>query len=255
MKKTLEILCICCLLFASAPVAAVGGEGWYRVTEDGVGFYSSPSSSAQSPLFTLEKSYYIYADSYVGGFLDVTLFDNTGGFAKISGYVKASEVVSVSEAPALPVYPTETLTVVSSGTVIKSRPDLDAADVSVAVGGRAVYYYGASADGEWYYVRYDNDFGYIKADRLSALDIPAHPTPLETVNETPEPTPDENAPEPSPQDTSSAEIILIVLICVPAVVIVFLLFMPQKNGKNKKPRPPRPKYMSDNDTFDDLDLL
>ena len=43
MKKALEILCICCLFAASAPIpAAAAGGGWYRVTDDGVGVYSHP---------------------------------------------------------------------------------------------------------------------------------------------------------------------------------------------------------------------
>ena len=59
MKKALEILCICCLFAASAPIpAAAAGGGWYRVTDDGVGFYSQPSDASDA-LFTLEKTYYI----------------------------------------------------------------------------------------------------------------------------------------------------------------------------------------------------
>ena len=57
MKKALEILCICCRCAAAAPIpaAAAAGGGWYRVTDDGVGFYSQPSGAADAPL-TLEKT-------------------------------------------------------------------------------------------------------------------------------------------------------------------------------------------------------
>lgn len=249
MKKALEILCICCLFAASArtPAAAAGG-GWYRVMDDGVGFYSQPSDASDA-LFTLEKTYYIYASAETGGYLEVSLFDNTGGFARISGYVKAADVEE-SLTPAEPVYPTETLTV-TAGTVLKSGADPSSADIAAVVSGRTAYYYGEAPSGGWYYVRYDNAFGYISAGCVSAPDIAPHPTPIDPE---PEPPADDDQQTAAPADTSTGEIILIVLICVPAVVIVLLLFMPQKNG-GKKPRPPRPKYMSDNDTFDDLDLL
>ena len=252
MKKALEILCICCLFAASAPIpaAAAAGGGWYRVTDDGVGFYPQPSDASDA-LFTLEKTYYIYASAETGGYLEVSLFDNTGGFARISGYVKAADVEE-SLTPAEPVYPTETLTV-TAGTVLKSGADPSSADIAAVVSGRTAYYYGEAPSGGWYYVRYDNAFGYISAGCVSAPDIAPHPTPIAPEPE-PEPPANDDQQTAAPADTSTGEIILIVLICVPAVVIVLLLFMPQKNG-GKKPRPPRPKYMSDNDTFDDLDLL
>lgn len=258
MKTAVRFLCALSVFFLfCAPrtaFAAVGG--WFRVENDGVVFFKQPTDSDSQKLFLLEKSYYVYASAQTNGFLQISLFDNTNGFTRISGYVKADEVTPC-DAPALPYYPTEILTVGSSNAILKSSPDLYAEDVSAVFAGQNVRFFGrAWQNSEWLYVKHDNDFGYVQSRQLSPLLIAPHPTPL--TQETPEP-PLEEQPEPPADETqddfSPLGIVLIVLICIPAVVIVLLLFMPQSRQRGKDHRPPKPKYLSADDAFDDLDLL
>ncbi len=257
MKKVVKVFCllIIAILFVPKPAAAQTG-GWYRIETDNVVFFKQPIDTDSQKLFLLEKTYYVFAYSSANEFLTVQLFDNTNGFTKISGYVKAADVVKCDQPPVAPYYPTEILNVNQSNAVLKTSPDMSAADISAALSGQEVCFYGkAWQNSDWYYVKYRTDFGYVQKRQLSDLVITPHPTPLpsETVPE----TPDENQTE-KPAETngsSPVEIAMILLICIPAVVIVILLFMPQKKPQQKKFQPPRPKYMSEGDTFDDLDLL
>lgn len=258
MKKIFGVFLIICLLFLSLPHNASALSGcWYRVERDDVAFFKQPTDSENQKLFLLEKTYYFYAISSVNGFLQAELFDNLNGFVKISGYVKASDVAKCDSQPVLPHYPTETLTVKQSNAVLKAQPDVNGDDIAVALNGQNVCFYGRSCqNSDWYYVKYQNDFGYVQSRQLSALLVATHPTPIVI----PEPTPpdDEQTIEKTdtpqqPTQSLPAEAFLILLICIPAIVIVLLLFMPQK--KVKQTYVPKPKYMAESDTFDDLDLL
>ena len=128
----------------------------------------------------------------------------------------------------------------------------------MALSGQSVCYYGTAwQNPDWYYVKYQTDFGYVQKRQLSALLIAPHPTPIVTPEPDKKPSEDDKTTDETPteQTSSPLEWILILLICIPAVVIVLLLFMPQKKQKTKRFQPPKPKYMSENDMFDDLDLL
>ena len=256
MKKIFGVFLIICLLILYLPHEASAVSGcWYRVEQDNVAFFKQPIDSENQKLFLLEKTYYFYAISSSNGFLQTELFDNLNGFVKICGYVKTSEVVKCDSTPVLPYYPTETLTVKQSNAILKAQPDINGEDIAVALNGQNVCFYGRSCQNQdWYYVKYQNDFGYVQSRQLTTLLVATHPTPLVI----PEPPVEEEqiVEEETPEQTSQtfpAEVILILLICIPAIIIVFLLFMPQK--KVKQAYVPKPKYMADSDTFDDLDLL
>ena len=256
MKKIFGVFLIICLLFLTVPRDTNAITGcWYRIEQEGVVFFKQPIDSDNQKLFLLEKTYYVYALSSTNGFLQAELFDNLNGFVKICGYVKMSDVVKCDSTPVLPYYPTETLTVKQSNAVLKAQPDINGEDIAVALNGQNVCFYGkAWQNNGWYYVKYQNDFGYVQSRQLSTLLIATHPTPIFVPE--PEPTPDQVIDESELQDSTQtfpAEVILILLVCIPAIIIVFLLFMPQKRGK--QPYVPKPKYMCESDTFDDLDLL
>ena len=155
----------------------------------------------------------------------------------------------------MPYYPTETLTVKQSNAVLKAQPNLNGEDIAVALNGQTVCFYGTSCQNkDWYYVKYQNDFGYVQSRQLTTLLIATHPTAIEPPAP---PIQDEVVIEeektPQPEKSFPSEAILILLVCIPAIVIVLLLFMPQK--KVKQTYVPKPKYMAESDTFDDLDLL
>ena len=164
--------------YGIAVVTEQKGKRPYEIQTDYLG--------KETKLFLLEKTYYFYAISSSNGFLQTELFDNLGGFVKICGYVKMSDVVKCDTTPVLPYYPTETLTVKQSNAILKAQPDLNGDDIAVALNGQNVCFYGRSCqNSDWYYVKYQNDFGYVQSRQLSTLLVAPHPTPIAT----PEPTP------------------------------------------------------------------
>ena len=258
MKKIFGVFCLISLIFLFIPCQASATSGsWYRVEQDNVVFFKQPVESDNQKLFLLEKTYYIYSIASTNGFLQAELFDNTNGFVKICGFVKLSDVVKCDSPPVLPYYPTEILTVNQSNAILKAQPTANGQDIAVALNGQTVCFYGKSCQSsEWYYVKYQNDFGYVQSRQLTTLLIATHPTPIPL----PEPPVDEEQLIEDQEEraneqskTFPAEAILILLVCIPAIIIVLLLFMPQK--KVKQTYVPKPKYMAESDTFDDLDLL
>ena len=257
MKKIFNVFLCFCLVLLSFPHNAKAISGcWYRIEQENVAFFKQPIDSENQKLFLLEKTYYIYAISSNNGFLQTELFDNLNGFVKICGYVKQSEVVKCDSTPVLPYYPTETLTVKQSNAILKAQPNLNGEDIAVALNGQNVCFYGkACQNSDWYFVKYQNDFGYVQNRQLTSLLVATHPTPIFVPKqESQDDVVVEQTPDEQPtQQTFPAEAILILLVCIPAVVIVLILFMPQK--KIRQTYVPKPKYMSESDTFDDLDLL
>lgn len=256
MKKFFSVFCLIYLAILLLPCNASALSGnWYRVENESVVFFKQPVDSDNNKLFLLEKTYYIYAISTTNGFLQAEIFDNLNGFVKICGYVKADEVVKCTETPVLPYYPTEILTVNQSNAILKAQPDVNGEDIGVAFYGQNVCFYGRSWKNQsWYYVKYQNDFGYVQSRQLSPLLVAPHPTPVFVPE--PGPSPDQIVEDEQPEETKQSfpvEAILILLVCIPAIVIVLIMFLPQKKAPNRYVQ--KPKYMSESDTFDDLDLL
>lgn len=256
MKKIFSVLCVIYLAILLVPCNASAVTGsWYRVESENVVFFKQPVESDGNKLFLLEKTYYIYATSAGNGFLQTEIFDNINGFVKICGYVKADQVVKCNATPVLPYYPTEILTINQSNAILKAQPNANGEDIGVAFYGQSVCFYGKSHNNpDWYFVKYKNDFGYVHNRQLSALLVAPHPTPVFVPE--PEPEPDkivDDKPANEKQQTLPVEAILIVLVCIPAIVIVLIMFLPQKKSQGRYIA--KPKYMSESDTFDDLDLL
>jgi len=257
MKKLIGIFCFLSVVFLTTPVRTNAYEGcWYRITSDDVIFFTHPVDHDGYKLFLLEKTYYLYALSETDGFLQIQLFDNQNGFVKVVGYVQKSQVEKCNQQPDLPHYPTETLNVKQSNAILKAKPNANAQDIAVCLVGQSVNFYGrAWQSDDWYYVKYQNDFGYVHKKQLSTLLIATHPSPLpeESTPTISPPQSDLTQPEQETTDNITGEIILILLVCIPAITIVVLMFVPQKT--KQKNRVPVPKYMSEKDVFDDLDLL
>ena len=257
MKKIFSVFCLIYLAIFLLPCNASALSGsWYRVENESVVFFKQPIDSDNNKLFLLEKTYYIYAISATNGFLQAEIFDNLNGFVKICGYVKADQVAKCDDTPVLPYYPPEILTVNQSNAILKAQPDVNGEDICGAFNGQNVCFYGRSwKNSDWYYVKYKNDFGYVQSRQLSPLLVAQHPTPI--ITPTPEPTPDQIVDQPQPDEETKqnlpVEAILILLVCIPAIVIVLIMFLPQKKAPSRYVQ--KPKYMSESDTFDDLDLL
>ena len=241
MKKFFLYLLTLSFFLIPSPTSAAAEE-YVRAEKEGIGFYKTPTAVDSEILFYLEKSYYLKITETGNVFYQVSLFDGTDGFSKIYGYVKKSDVSVVYETPAAPIYPEEKLTVTKT-TSLYPLPNSDES-LSTCLQNQQARYYGMLPYNEdvYYYVRFGNEFGYLKSTDVSAPQIPLHPTPLPE----PELPPDDDntkPPEKPPAQTADGtQLALVLLICIPAVVIVVVLFLP-----NKKRREPR--YIEYKDEF------
>jgi len=96
-----------------------------------------------------------------------------------------------------------------------------------------------TTDGLWYYVKYNQYYGYIRGERtnipniqIAAFSPEAEPTVI---------TPEETSPETNSGiseffnglEGNTLRVIVIVALAVPAVIVIFLLFRPRKGRKEK----------------------
>ena len=116
-----------------------------------------------------------------------------------------------------------------SGIELKKYPDLSAETITSIPSKSTFTFLGKypTASGEkWYYVRYENSLGYVKAERTNApdLNIPDFVPEIESSSNTEDG--DEILEEEVVKSLDSTElkIIIIVGLAVPAVAIVVLLF-------------------------------
>jgi|AGTN01.1.fsa_nt_gi hypothetical protein len=122
------------------------------------------------------------------------------------------------------------------GINLKSSPSLSANNVVVIPTSDYFTFIGEypSSEGEWYYVKYNQYYGYIRQERTTAPVLN-----IETF--TPEAAPANNDPGGSNSDPGKGilsgidqkglRIIIIVGLAVPAILIIFLIFRPSKNKK------------------------
>ena len=215
------------LLFA--PLPATVQTHFVRVEETQVCFYASPADVTSEVLFYLPQSYYLTVVDEGPAFYQVTIFDNTDGFYKIAGYVKKSAVSACDETPVAPLYPKETLYALNN-TQLCSSPQ--GGILCSTLKGQPMLYYGTL--GEWHYVLFGGEFGYVRASDATLPQIALHPTPL-PQKEVPDLPQDEEKPSPAadvPQ-ADATHVALVILFAVPLVTAVVLLF---RTDEPKKPR-------------------
>jgi len=137
--------------------------------------------------------------------------------------------------PTLPLYPTEYVTVQSSGARLYFLP-LQSSDVQmVATNTQRLAYYGKiESDGStWYYVYFSGCFGYVRQEDVTRVQINLHPTPLPQP-ELPQPTPPQ-APSvetpTTPTTNPTNEIMLVAFAGILAAALTCALFLPKQKDK------------------------
>lgn len=248
MKKIaaalITILSVLLPLFYAAPVCGAAVAGYGRALNDGIVMYGDTSLTADSALFTLTKSYYVYifdintADSYY----TVEYQQNFGGYQNITGFIKKSDI-KVWQAPNAPYYPDISATVANS-TNLYRRPDSSSDNlVFIPKGSQVLKLYGSLFNEEenalYYFVIYfGGRDGYIPAANLD-ITLPAmHADPMPTPTPTPTPSPansmETQKPLILPEGRDNlVQILLIAAICIPALIIVYLMFRPSKKSAKK----------------------
>lgn len=115
---------------------------------------------------------------------------------------------------------------------LKSQPDLSAQNtVSMPIRASFIFLGKYPTDnGLWYYVKYNQYYGYIKAERTNAPEITFDPfVPVAAMEEEPPPgeTP-KNPLDTLDEGNNTLKIIIIIGLAIPAILIIFLIFKPSK---------------------------
>lgn len=196
------------------PYVVIGGDIWLLDKDDG------------RKLFLLPETYYARVDNLDESFYYVT-------FNGVGGKVNRNSVSSIG-------YHTD-----AAGTMqelridpkysffteikLKSTMDGNAEDIHVPVEGSLVFLGKYPSSDMWYYVRYNEVCGYIKAEFTTSPDItiPAF-VPEEKPADAPPPSEEE-----TPEDNNLVKILVITGLSVALIVLLILLFRPKKKGANK----------------------
>jgi hypothetical protein len=209
----------------------------------------------------LPLSYYVKITGSTDTHYVVEYQENSQNYYVVSGYVLKSELTPELNVPQTPFYASKELSVTAFSTILKKSNTSDSSSENTVLTlfqDYKINYYGRlpSVDGgEWYFVKYQEYFGYVKGTDVSAADIPMHPTPM--------PTPSAPAASPSaettaaPLDGSLMRLILILGISIPAIIIVILLFKPDKSARtapksSDRTKRNKPSFYEEFDDFDDF---
>ena len=231
MKRILLLIVVIATL-ASKPVDAafaatdtphivVDGEVWL-LNEMGEKIFLLPDSY-YARINNLDDAYYYVTFNGVSGKVSKNVVGTTGYHTAATG-----TMCQLSIAPEYAEF---------AAIKLKCRPDLSASDVVEIPVEQPFTFLGEhpAADAVWYYVQYNQYYGYLKADRttMPETDFPVfvpEEIPQEVVDPT-DPAVEETDP-PSGLDRRDLRIIVIVGLAVPAVAVIFLLFRPK--GKRKR---------------------
>ncbi|MGN1042223.1 MAG: hypothetical protein ACI4SK_01925 [Christensenellales bacterium] len=201
-----------CAYGADAPYVTVGKDVWLMDIDTG------------RRIFLLPETYYAVIDNIDAEYYYVTFNGVSGKVYKesvsVTGYhtTAPGTVQEIKIAAQYQVF-----------TEIKLKSTLEGKGEDVLVPTDAsMYFLGKYPSDElWYYVRYNENCGYIKAEYTSNPD-------LQTGVFTPEgPSPSEPLPEEPQNGGNLVKILVITGVCVAVAAVLIILFIPKKKGKGR----------------------
>ncbi|NLO64234.1 MAG: SH3 domain-containing protein [Clostridiales bacterium] len=235
MKKALLIACLMMFsLFAilpglpaqasvGTPHIVVSGEVWL-LDENGNRLFLLPDTY-YARINNLDDAYYYITFNGVSGKVSKNVVTTTGYHTTAKGTLAE---LRVSEA---------FIEFVSIN--LKASPGITAENVVALPVTESFTFLGEypTSEGVWYYVKYNQHYGYIRSDRTNIPDMNIEafvpePAPSEPTQETPEPE------KPIKElinglEGNTLRIIVIVALAIPALIIIFILFRPSKGRKEK----------------------
>jgi hypothetical protein len=224
--------------------------------------YKQPTTEQSDRLFILPLSYYVKIIGSTDTHYAVEYQENSQNYYIVPGYVLRNKLTPEGSVPQTPFYASKELSVTTFSTILKKSNVSDSSSENTVLTlfqDYKINYYGhlPSVDGgEWYFVKYQGYFGYVKGTDISAADIPMHPTPMPDPPE-PSVSPSAETGGETPLDGSLIRLILILGISIPAIIIVILLFKPNRpapavsKGSNRQKRS-EPSFYEEFDDFDDF---
>ena len=227
MKKFIFTLLFCAMVFNSCFCVATNSfayeDNYGRVVTEGVGFYKNPNPT--DLVFYLPYSYYVKVLEVGEPYSLVEVYGKNDQGVTLDGYVLTSEILLDNygiERPFLDL-------TVTTATTTNLYADANLSRISRSIfEGRKLTYYGYILDdfgGYIYFVKYNDQTGYVKESAIAPFTVPLHEIPV--IIESPEP-PEET---PLPQQNSSLDGLktaIIVCLCLASIIIAVAFFKPKK---------------------------
>lgn len=227
MKKFIFTLLISAMFFNSwfcvTAKSFAYEDNYGRVVTEGVGFYKNPNPS--DLVFYLPYTYYVKVLSVGTPYSLVEVYGKNDQGATLDGYVLTSELTLDNygiENPFLDL-------TVTTATTTNLYTDASLSKISRSIfEGRNLTYYGYLLDdfgGYIYFVKYNDQTGYVKESDVTPFTVPLHEIPL--IIESPKP-PEET---PLPQKNTGLDGLktaIIVCLCLASIIVAVAFFKPKK---------------------------
>lgn len=211
---------LCLFSIGLSTTAAMGADMPYVVIGEEVWLYDSDSGKK---LFILPTTYYAAVENMDDEYYYVAFNGVTGKVLRDSVSVIGYHGVAPSTVQEIKID-----TKYNIFTEIKLKSTLEGKSDEYAVPTNdSMYFLGKyPSDDMWYYVKYNENCGYVKAEYTSQPEIYIADFVPEKKEE-----PSEPADEPVPDDSGSlAQILVITGVCVAVVAVIIIIFLPKKKG-------------------------
>lgn len=201
------------------PYIVIEGEVWLLDKSTGNRIFILPESY-YAKIDNLDESYYYVTFNGVSGKVDKTKVSSVGYHTTASGTIQDLQVGEKYR--------------IFTGIKLKTTMDSAGADVEVPTDGSLIFLGKYPSTDMWYYVKYNESCGYIRAEFTSQpnMVIPAFVPEAE-----PTPTPDEKPKDDEgniiTKTSDLTKILVISGLCLGLAVIIILIFKPNKNKKNR----------------------
>ena len=233
MKKLIILICLTLSIFYHAKQIVIANSNFAR-SEKTINLYKSPNCSDNfNDIFCLvEKSYFV---EIINEEVETYYVAYNG----LYGYVKKNDVKKVVNTPETP-YPNNIKIVIGSDCNLRSTPtnipEKNNIITTVKSGENNILFLGRIYTKEaidfggtlWYYVKYNNQYGYIYNKYIKSIS---------PIYENTEPSIFESSLNLNKENplTNTSSLIIVILLFIPFFIILLILYLPRisKNTKIK----------------------
>lgn len=201
------------------PYIVIDGEVWLLDRVTGSRIFVLPDSY-YAKIDNLDDNYYYVTFNGVSGKIEKTLVSTIGYHTTAVGTIMDMQVGEKYR--------------IFTEIKLKSTMDSGGTDIEVPTNGSLIFLGKYPSTDMWYYVKYNEVCGYIRAEFTTQpeLVIPAFvPEAKPVVN------PDPETPDPIGGETESTpnltKILIITGLCFVLIILIILIFRPNKNKKNR----------------------
>jgi|GEM_PF-849464 hypothetical protein len=201
------------------PYIVVEGEVWLLDRSSGNRIFILPETY-YAKIDNLDDNYYYVTFNGVQGKVDKSKVSSIGYHTTATGTIQDMQISEKYR--------------IFTGIKLKSTMDSSGTDIEVPTNGTFIFLGKYPADDMWYYVKYNEICGYIRAEFTTQpnLVIPAF-VPEQKPAPQPDENPDENGGTKLEPSDDLIKILVISGLCVVLAVIIILIFRPGKNRKNR----------------------